>query len=83
MNNVENVSSTSLSCGPRSRCNRSEVLELAGAAGHVVEPTDAQVQLADRWVRMFSCEDPTRFVLCFEEATQGLATVDVMLPERP
>jgi len=47
------------------------------------EPTDAQVQLADRWVRMFSCEDPTRFVLCFEEATQGLATVDVMLPERP
>lgn len=37
MNNVENVSSTSLSCGPRSRCNRSEVLELAGAAGHVVE----------------------------------------------
>jgi len=47
------------------------------------EPTAEQIAKADGWVAMFSCEDPERWVLCFEEATRGLATVEVTLPDVP
>lgn len=44
------------------------------------EPTTAQIEMADKWVAMFGCHDPERWLYCFEEATDGLATMDVILP---
>jgi hypothetical protein len=45
------------------------------------EPTAEKIELADGWAAMFGCHDADRWLLCFEEATQGLATMRIDLPE--
>lgn len=45
------------------------------------EPTLEQIELADSWAAMFGCHDEDRWLLCFEDATFGLASMDIDLPE--
>lgn len=47
------------------------------------EPTMEQIELADTWAAIFGCLEPHMSRLCFEDATRGLATMEIELPEVP
>lgn len=68
--------------GPRALATEAErSLRAAFVLVTAEEPTAEQIELADGWAAMFGCHGADRWLLCFEEATQGLATMRIDLPE--